>query len=421
MKYLILTIAIFVSFNAFSEVDITRPLMILVDENGVEIPNVSRSTSEVEAMEKASRLPDGIYYLVRPDATIVVNNIAVTLPEPDPEIPPIPVDPPTSGSRCTVNANPSNYLSTPGDLCLESGLYVGALDVAPGISIVSEFIGGAEFVGGDEPWSAVLSMNGESSTVDGIKVHSPNNSTSDACEINGTNNTLINTSCSHGGSHKHKIPLKVTGSGHFIGNSWFYGEGRYVVQCFGGNNITFKDNVARWDSTAPNEPTEPNATFSNYSCIDMVWQGNLSIDYGKPETYMEHLGDFAMSSTTEQENLRVQYLGNIVVNHNPDTGNNVAFRADQKARTASNDILLKNWYIKDVGKGFMIKPQYENVRIENCTAINTPLNSDECDGSAVVNFDYINQDLIKRDMCADGERQSDWCLTDLTLSEYLTN
>ena len=53
-------------------VDITRPLMTLCDENGVPIDGVSKSTSEVEAMEKASHLGPGTYILKRPDATIEV-------------------------------------------------------------------------------------------------------------------------------------------------------------------------------------------------------------------------------------------------------------------------------------------------------------------------------------------------------------
>lgn len=53
-------------------IEITRPLMTLVDAAGHPIPGVSKSTSEVEAMEKASRLGPGIYGLIRPEATIVV-------------------------------------------------------------------------------------------------------------------------------------------------------------------------------------------------------------------------------------------------------------------------------------------------------------------------------------------------------------
>lgn len=53
-------------------IEITRPLMTLVDASGHPIPGVSKSTSEVEAMEKASRLGPGVYGLIRPEATITV-------------------------------------------------------------------------------------------------------------------------------------------------------------------------------------------------------------------------------------------------------------------------------------------------------------------------------------------------------------
>ena len=34
-------------------------------------------------------------------------------------------------------------------------------------------------------------------------------------------------------------------------------------------------------------------------------------------------------------------------------------------------------------------------------------------------FPFINENLIKSDMCADGERQSDWCLGDKNLAQYI--
>jgi hypothetical protein len=79
-----------VSFGALAEVSITRPLVELRYADGSAIDGVSKSTSEVEAMEKASRLPDGVYLLHRPTATITVHHGAVadpdtTAPEPVPE------------------------------------------------------------------------------------------------------------------------------------------------------------------------------------------------------------------------------------------------------------------------------------------------------------------------------------------------
>lgn len=73
-------------------IEITRPLMTLLDEFGEPVEGVSKSASEVEAMERASRLPDGTYYLERPSAKIVVDRAATDTdtgadagPEPEPE------------------------------------------------------------------------------------------------------------------------------------------------------------------------------------------------------------------------------------------------------------------------------------------------------------------------------------------------
>lgn len=67
--------------------------MTLTDEEGNDI-GLSKSASEVEAMEKASRLPDGTYLLIRPAATIRVDQGAVGVPPPVIDPPPV-VIPPT--------------------------------------------------------------------------------------------------------------------------------------------------------------------------------------------------------------------------------------------------------------------------------------------------------------------------------------
>lgn len=81
-------------------IEITRPLMTLTDDEGVPVVGVTKSASEVEAMEKASRLPDGTYYLDRPTATITVKREGVQPepePIPDPEPEPIPDPTPPTG------------------------------------------------------------------------------------------------------------------------------------------------------------------------------------------------------------------------------------------------------------------------------------------------------------------------------------
>lgn len=81
----------------YAEISITRPLLILADEEGNPL-DLPRSASEVEAMEKASLLPDGTYRLIRPDAKIVVeqgvNPLPPVEPPTDPNQPTDPVDPP---------------------------------------------------------------------------------------------------------------------------------------------------------------------------------------------------------------------------------------------------------------------------------------------------------------------------------------
>ncbi|MDC0598753.1 hypothetical protein OAP18_02820, partial [Gammaproteobacteria bacterium] len=254
-------------------------------------------------------------------------------------------------------------------------------------------------------------------------------------------NTLRLMSCSHGGSHKHKIPLKIGGQGHLIEDSWFYGVGRYVVQCFNGNNMTIRRNVMRWDATIANEPSEPNAAMSNYSCNDMIWENNISLDYGVPETPMSHCGDMCMSTIVDQPNLRVRYLGNMVINHDPATDNNIALRADQKGALPSTDITVTDFYIRAVRTGIAVNPLYQNFIVSKCTTIDVENDGQigssgggliTCGDDADISVRYVegvktsealfpfaHQALIKRDLCESGERQSDWCLTGKNLGDYV--
>lgn len=356
---------------------------------------------------------------------------------------------PPSGN-CSVTVSPGDSFTetftnmNAGDiLCLNNGKYQQAMDIPSNIHVRAINNGLAEIDGNGqlgEAWTGgLLQMHGSNSSVTGIKVHHAGEN-SDACHISGSNNTMQVMSCSHGGRHKHKLPLKIDGSGHLIENSWFFGEGRYVVQCFRGNNITVRGNIMRWDLTIANEPNEPNAAMSNYSCVDMIWENNISLDYGEPVTFMQHCGDICMSTTNDTPNSNVQYLGNIIFNHNPNTGNNKAFRADQKTSTPSSNITIQDIYIRSVDAGIVVNPIYENITVSNCTLINVNNNSlvggkaVECNDDADIQNKYIdgiktgeslwpwpNEDLIKADMCANGERQSDWCTTTLSLRDYILN
>lgn len=349
---------------------------------------------------------------------------------------------------CTLSISPGDsfnsafsQLSAGDTLCLNDGLYVQAMDIPSNIHVRAVNDGMAELDGGDtlglEWQGGLLTMIGDNSSVRGLKVHH-SSTNSDACTVSGSNNIMRLTSCSHGGTHKHKIPLKVSGSGHLIEDSWFYGEGRYVLQCYGGDNITIRRNVIRWDKTVSGEPDEPNASMSNYSCSDMIWENNISLDYGIPETYMRHCGDICMSTVANDPNLRVQYLGNMIVNHDETTGNNKAFRADQKGTAPSTDITIADFYVRSVGTGMVFNPIYQNITIDNCTMIQvgeqggTQSSSANCNNDADVTrryengvktsealFPFAHQSLIKRDMCASGERQSAWCSSDKSLGDYV--
>jgi hypothetical protein len=356
---------------------------------------------------------------------------------------------PTESGACTLTINPGDSFITAfgllgaGDtLCLNDGTYQQAMDIPSGIHVRAVNDGMAELDGmsslGLEWQGGILTMSGSGSSVRGLRVHHAGTN-ADACTIAGSNNIMRSMSCSHGGVHKHKIPLKVSGSGHLIEDSWFFGEGRYVLQCFQGNHITIRRNVIRWDSTVAGEPNEPNASMSNYSCSDMIWENNISLDYGVPETPMIHCGDMCMSTTgNEDENYRVQYLGNIVINHDPTTSNNKAFRADQKGTVPSSDVSIEDFYVRSVGLGIAVNPLYQNFTVGKCTMIDVsnagviqgvPV---VCDGDADISYQYVdgikttqalfpfvNEGLIKRDMCATGERQSDWCISGKSLSDYV--
>jgi len=327
---------------------------------------------------------------------------------------------------CTKIKNPSSFslfwgLDEGDILCLEDGLYTDGLIVPSGVYVKAIHRGKAVFKGGDMEWSSILAMNGENSTVDGLKIHHPDNSTSMACKISGRNNTMKNISCSHGGSYKHAIPLMISGSGHLIEDSWFYGEGRYVVQCYGGNNITIRRNIARWDSTQPHEAYEPNAAFSIYACSDMIIENNISFDYGVPKTAMKFGGDFYMpahedAGVTPNNN---QFVGNFAINHAKNTRNRRAIRLDPDMPVTGT--VIDNFIVSGSDAGFVFSSSSRNTEVKRCSLFNVDYIGAECSGPAIIPdiFPLANQKLIRLDMCAQNERQSDWCQSDLNLSEYI--
>ncbi|PCI54135.1 MAG: hypothetical protein COB36_10615 [Alphaproteobacteria bacterium] len=74
---------------ARGDVEQTWPQLIVADESGVAIEGVSKSVSQVNALEKVLNLPCGTHKIIRPDATIITS-CAVVDPDPDPTPDPIP-------------------------------------------------------------------------------------------------------------------------------------------------------------------------------------------------------------------------------------------------------------------------------------------------------------------------------------------
>ena len=149
---------------AFAGVEITQPLMILADKDGNPLQGVSKSSSAVEAMEKASTLGDGVYKLIRPMATITVTgNTPEPVPEPVPEPnEPVPepnepaAHPPTDPQACIVYTRVPRTLSTEvidKDGAVIEVKHIDALDSLPEV--------GRQFSNFNAPGQLVIHCQGE--------------------------------------------------------------------------------------------------------------------------------------------------------------------------------------------------------------------------------------------------------------------
>ena len=177
---------------------------------------------------------------------------------------------PNTGCSLTINPGDSfssafSQMSAGDTLCLNDGVYNQALDIPSNMHVQAVHDGEAEINGGGvlgEEWDGgLVQLKGNNASVRGLRVHHAGTNVH-TCYMSGSNNTMQVMSCSHGGDHKHKIPLFMTGSGHLVEDSWFFGKGRYVMQCFTGHGMVIRRNVARWDVTTLNTASEPNAAFS---------------------------------------------------------------------------------------------------------------------------------------------------------------
>ena len=356
---------------------------------------------------------------------------------------------------CTSTINPGQSFSSAfstlqaGDtLCLNDGTYNQAMDIPSNINVRAVNDGMAEIDGlgqyGEEWSGGLVQMKGTNSSVRGLRVHHASTN-AHACYMSGSNNTMQVMSCSHAGMQKHKNPIFMTGSGHLLEESWAFGKGRYVVQCFKGSNMTLRHNVARWDITTDNTPTEPNAGFSIYNCNDVTVENNISLDYGLSSQEMRHGADFYAPHNAGEwaNNNNNHYLGNYAINHALGNLNRNGMRFDAAGAAVAENNVIKDFYVNKSNNGVIIPSYITDLEMDNCTFLNIDMsnivggsqnNVGVCNGTSSFGAVYVdrakvsnnlfpwkNEALIKADMCRSGERQSDWCATNLTLSEYIAS
>jgi hypothetical protein len=142
IRYFLMLAMYVVISVAVAEITIVRPNMTLVNEDGSSIDGMTDSTTEVKAMEKASRLPDGIYHLIRPTATISVsgNKIEPT-PEPQPEPTPEPIPEPTPEPIPTPTPIPDPNLRDPANDAEIIGAITGAVTQHPTQAVFTKISG----------------------------------------------------------------------------------------------------------------------------------------------------------------------------------------------------------------------------------------------------------------------------------------
>ncbi len=356
--------------------------------------------------------------------------------------------------NCRVTLNPGDSIAhalaglEKGDtLCLNDGVYHQPIDIPSNINVRAVHDGMVEIDGQGElgePWSGgLVQMKGENASVRGLRVHHAGKN-SDACYIDGKNNTMRVMSCAHGGWHKHKKPLTIHGHGHLIEDSWFFGKGRYLLECWKCVDVTIRRNVARWDITTSNTPSEPNAAFAIYNSSDTTIENNISLDYALSAQEMRFGADFYSPQNCAvwpEGNNNNYYLGNYSINHAIGNANRKGLRFE--ADCTSKDNRVQDFVVNHSDFGIVVSAKETGLVLKNCTFQNIATNQiagagknaeARCEGTAEVGARYVdrekvgndlfpwpNQALIKRDMCREGERQSDWCLSPLNLTDYVLN
>jgi hypothetical protein len=186
------------------------------------------------------------------------------------------------------------------------------------------------------------------------------------------------------------------------------------------------------------------ASFAIYNSSDITIENNISLDYAFSTQEMRFGADFysPQNCTVWPEgNNDNHYLGNYSINHAQGNLNRKGLRFE--ADCTSMDNVVKDFYVSNSDYGIVISSRETGLQLDNCTFSNILIEdissggnnaNATCPGSADVGAKYIdrvkvsnnlfpwpNEALIKQDMCRSGERQSDWCLTDQSLTEYILN
>lgn len=74
MRQILLILSILTTGFVSAEIDPSRPLLTVANEFGVPIAGITKSTTELAAAAKISKLPDGTYYILRPPIVIIVKH-----------------------------------------------------------------------------------------------------------------------------------------------------------------------------------------------------------------------------------------------------------------------------------------------------------------------------------------------------------
>ncbi len=368
-----------------------------------------------------------------------------------------------STEDCTLTISPGeifadafDQLSAGQTLCLNDGKYVQAMDIPSNIYVRAVNDGMAEIDGQStlgETWTGgLVQMKGSNSSVRGLRVHHAGEN-SDACNIAGTNNTMRVMSCSHGGDHKHKIPLKIGGSGHLIEDSWFFGEGRHITQAFYASDITFRRIVARPGLAVNAGQSEPRTGNVLYSTDESIVENSIVLD-GATQSVTQFYKAFSVAAHNVNGDVNPpsnnKWMGNFAINM-PD-GSDGSYGAsgitiDPDSNVGGSGGTIENMTVRGARVGVHILGGATDYTVTGCSlndlagaqvtigsipAPTTTVNNCDSDSAEApakryidgtktdeLLFPFPNEDLIKRDMCAQTERQSDWCLTDKTLSEYV--